>query len=59
MTNGMIWCDIEPLRLVKQVLVVSLSFIWQLKSWQIVYLVGVAFVKKCIMKIAYKGQGKA
>jgi len=32
--------------LVKQVVGVSLSFIWQLKSWQIDKLVGVAFVNK-------------
>jgi len=32
----MIWCDIEPLWLVKQALGVSLSFIWQLKLWQII-----------------------
>ena len=35
-TSGVIWCDIEPLWLVKQVLGVSLSFIWQLKSKRIV-----------------------
>jgi len=29
-TSGVIWCDIELLWLVKQVLGVSLSFIWQL-----------------------------
>jgi len=45
-TSGMIWCDIEPLWLVKQVVGVSLSFIWLLKSWRIIQLVGVAFVNK-------------
>ena len=33
--NGGIWCAMVPLRLVKQVLGFSLSFIWQLKSWKI------------------------
>jgi len=32
--SGVIWCDIESLWLVKQVLGFSLSFIWQLK-WRI------------------------
>jgi len=44
--SDMIWCDIELLWLVKQVVGVSLSFIWQLKSWQINMLVGMAFVNK-------------
>jgi len=34
--SGVIQCDMEPLWLVKQVVGVSLSFIWQLKSWQII-----------------------
>jgi len=42
-TSSIIGCDMEPFRLVKQVLGFSLSFIWQLKSWQIM---GVAFVNK-------------
>jgi len=45
-TSGLIWCEIELLWLVKQVVGVSLSFIWRLKSWRIDKLVGVAFVNK-------------
>jgi len=45
-TSGKIWCDVELLWLVKQVVGVSLSFIWQLTLWQIDKLVGVTFVNK-------------
>jgi len=55
-TNGVIWCDIELLWLVKQIVGVFLSFIWQLKSWRIDKLVGVAFVNKARRKNHLNGK---
>jgi len=46
--------------MVKQVVGVSISFIWQLKSWRILYIVGGRGLRKQrIVKAAHKGQDKA
>jgi len=50
-TSSMIWYDIEPVWLVKQALGVSLLFIWQLKSWWIVYRIRWIFGSNSIWQI--------